>query len=425
MKVLCSPGDLPAGQPYKIFGRGPRSRHLGRLLEVLRPDVPCLGFEDEPSGFGAHAIVLVDADWAKVEARLLAEGCHPDRILLFPVPEKEFWAFWDFSVEYIDSIVRRDGAVAFSAEDFVKYVMKLGRISVRDGEVQVPTWAYAAFMKDAIQANREKIDLVRDHLSDRASRDVLDRIFGEGPRGQWHYYWQHCFEHVQYFDYVTVRPGDVIINGGVLSGCEIPLFLAHLQGDGQVHNVDPLGFDYLSDYAKASIDTFSANVFEHRLAFSDRRGTLSLPVSSDAHGAQAIGKYRDQTIEGHAMQDFPCLTVDQFVADQQLKRVDLVKFDLEGAEEYVLPGMMETINRFRPQLAVSIYHKIEHIWDLPIYLMERLPEYHFFLDIYSFERFEIILYCVPFERPVRRLGAVEVAPPAVAQGRQGRAASHR
>jgi hypothetical protein len=125
------------------------------------------------------------------------------------------------------------------------------------------------------------------------------------------------------------------------------------------------------------------------------------------------------------MQDFPCLTVDQFVADHQLARVDLVKFDLEGAEEYVLPGMMETINRFRPQLAVSIYHKIEHIWDLPIYLMERLPEYHFFLDIYSFERFEIILYCVPFERPVRRLGAVEVAPPAAARTRQGRVASQR
>jgi hypothetical protein len=65
---------------------------------------------------------------------------------------------------------------------------------------------------------------------------------------------------------------------------------------------------------------------------------------------------------------------------------------------------METINRFRPQLAVSIYHKVDHIWDLPIFLMSRLPEYHFFIDIYSFERFEIILYCVPFERPVRRCG---------------------
>jgi hypothetical protein len=66
---------------------------------------------------------------------------------------------------------------------------------------------------------------------------------------------------------------------------------------------------------------------------------------------------------------------------------------------------METINRFRPQLAVSIYHKVDHIWDLPIFLMSRLPEYHFFIDIYSFERFEIILYCVPFERPVPTLRA--------------------
>lgn len=102
------------------------------------------------------------------------------------------------------------------------------------------------------------------------------------------------------------------------------------------------------------------------------------------------------------------------MAEQRLDRVDLVKFDLEGAEEYVLPGTMETINRFRPQLAVSIYHKVEHIWVLPLYLMERLPDYHFYLDIYSFERFEIILYCIPFERPVRRAGPIEIATPAAA-----------
>ena len=413
MKVVTAPGDFPTDQSYKIFGTGSRSRHLRRLLEVIRPDARCLGLATDLGdvGDGEHSVVLVDADWAATEAELLSAGFSPDRLILFPIVEKDFWGYWDFSIKYIDKMVGKDGAPSFSLSDFAGYIADLGRIKVNGDQLEIPTWAYAAYMKDALVPHQDKIALVRDHLANRKSRAVLDRIFEQGPRGQWQYYWEHCFEHVQYFDYLTIKPGDVIINGGVLGAYEVPVMLAHLQGEGQVHNVDPLGYEYLSDYARASIDHFSHNVFEHRLAFSDRRGTLTLPVSEDEHGAQAIGKFRDQAVEGLPMRDFPCVTVDQFVGDNRLDRVDLIKFDLEGAEEYVLPGTLATIQRFRPQLAVSIYHKVEHIWDLPLFLMERLSDYHFYLDIYSFERFEIILYCVPYERPVRRPGPVDVAPP--------------
>jgi FkbM family methyltransferase len=415
MKVVCTPGDFPSGVSYTIFGAGPRSLHLQRLLQVLRPDAICLGLQTAPGPFGdrgdTHAVVLVDADWAAVADRLRAAGCADQRIVLFPVTEQDLWGYWDFSRLFIDQIVREDNQVPFRSDAFIRYLLQIDHLSLANGEVKVNTLAYAGLMQDAVAPHREKIALVRDHVSNHASRDVLDRIFQEGPRGQWHYYWGHCFEHLQYFDYVSIRPGDVIINGGVSGGYEIPVLLAHLQGQGQIHNVDPLGFDYLSDYARPSMEHFASNVFQHRLAFADRRGTLSLPVSTDAGGAQAIGKLRDQTLENCPTQDFPCLTIDQFVTDQRLDRVDLIKLDLEGAEEYVLDGTMETINRFRPQLAVSIYHKVDHIWDLPIFLMSRLPEYHFFIDIYSFERFEIILYCVPFERPVRRCGPVEIASP--------------
>jgi FkbM family methyltransferase len=413
MKVVIAPGDFPTGLAYKIFGTGPRSRHLRRLLEVIRPDSRCLGLAGDlqEAGGGEHTVVLVDADWAATEEQLLSAGFSPDRLILFPIAEKDFWGYWDFSIKYIDRLVGNDGAVSFSLSDFAGYIADLGRLKVNGDEVEIPTWAYASYMKDALLPHQSKIALVRDQLANRQSRVVLDRIFEQGPRGQWQYYWEHCFGHVQYFDYLSIKPGDVIINGGVLGGYEVPIILAHLQGEGQVHNVDPLGDDYLSDYARTSIEHFAPNVFGHRLAFSDRRGTLRLPVSEDEHGAQAIGKFRDQPVQDLPLRDFPCLTVDQFVSDNQLDRVDLIKFDLEGAEEYVLPGTLATVERFRPQLAVSIYHKVEHIWDLPLFLMERLSDYHFYLDIYSFERFEIILYCIPHERPVRRPGPVEVPPP--------------
>jgi FkbM family methyltransferase len=51
------------------------------------------------------------------------------------------------------------------------------------------------------------------------------------------------------------------------------------------------------------------------------------------------------------------ITIDKFVSDEKLGQVDFIKVDVEGADLEVLKGATETIKKFKPRMALSVYHK--------------------------------------------------------------------
>ncbi|MBR1743528.1 MAG: FkbM family methyltransferase [Lachnospiraceae bacterium] len=74
--------------------------------------------------------------------------------------------------------------------------------------------------------------------------------------------------------------------------------------------------------------------------------------------------------------------------------VSLIKLDIEGAELEALRGAKETIMRYKPVLAISIYHKLEDILTIPQYILELVPEYRLYLRHYSFSDYDTVLYAV-------------------------------
>ena len=61
------------------------------------------------------------------------------------------------------------------------------------------------------------------------------------------------------------------------------------------------------------------------------------------------------------------VTVDGIVEE---KKIDFIKYDVEGAERSALAGSRKTIEKYLPFLRVSAYHKTADIFELPIYLSE-------------------------------------------------------
>jgi FkbM family methyltransferase len=73
-----------------------------------------------------------------------------------------------------------------------------------------------------------------------------------------------------------------------------------------------------------------------------------------------------------------------------------IKMDIEGAEYDALLGARQIINTYHPRLAVSLYHRPEHLWQLPM-LVERIvpKQYKFYMRSHALNDFELVLYAIP------------------------------
>ena len=75
---------------------------------------------------------------------------------------------------------------------------------------------------------------------------------------------------------------------------------------------------------------------------------------------------------------------------------DYVKYDVEGAEREALDGSSETIDRCRPALLVSLYHKSRDIFELINLLREKYQGYKFYLRrLRCLPAWEINLIMIP------------------------------
>lgn len=130
---------------------------------------------------------------------------------------------------------------------------------------------------------------------------------------------------------------------------------------------EPHAYKKLSALAEATasprIETYNAAAWKcgAELKFVTRSGRGSSSAASMHAGTKT------RTV--HA------LAVDG-IADE---RVDIIKFDVEGAEEEAILGAAETIRRDRPDMIVSVYHRTGDLLSLPALVRNLVPEYRLYL----------------------------------------------
>lgn len=90
-------------------------------------------------------------------------------------------------------------------------------------------------------------------------------------------------------------------------------------------------------------------------------------------------------------------TIDYEKEENNIEKIDFIKLDVEGAEMEVLKGAKNTIEKDRPQMAISIYHSFDDFVSIPLYLHEELSDYSFRLGHYSYDLNETVLYAIPNE----------------------------
>jgi hypothetical protein len=88
----------------------------------------------------------------------------------------------------------------------------------------------------------------------------------------------------------------------------------------------------------------------------------------------------------------PTRTIDGLVSSDKVKKIDFLKMDIEGSELGALHGSEKALRRWRPKLAISLYHRPEDLFTIPLWLDSLDCGYRFFLDHYSIHHEETVLY---------------------------------
>jgi FkbM family methyltransferase len=107
-------------------------------------------------------------------------------------------------------------------------------------------------------------------------------------------------------------------------------------------------------------------------------------------------QFDDRDNEGSMIREDGNITINVTSIDQVLngKEATFIKLDIQGAEIEALIGAKDTITKYRPKLAICVYHKSLDIVKIPIYLKSIVPQYKLYLRHYGDTALETVLYAI-------------------------------
>lgn len=182
----------------------------------------------------------------------------------------------------------------------------------------------------------------------------------------------------QYFDVFSPLDEEVFIDAGSYNGDTIREFIDWNGGNyKRIYAFEP-NKDMFTKLKKYIKDENLANVTLLPMATWSEKEELSF--INDA-SASRIEKRGTTSVKG--------VDIDSVVGDE---RVTYIKMDVEGSELQSLMGAKQIICRDKPRLAISVYHKIEDIYELADYILSLNSEYRFILRQYNTNFWETVLY---------------------------------
>lgn len=194
-----------------------------------------------------------------------------------------------------------------------------------------------------------------------------------------------------YLDYID-NTGGVILEGGVFDGADSVNFYNFFKN----MSTKIIGFEPFMDAYKngphynflsqKGMEVYPLALWNNNSELTFRKNLIS-PSSSSISGSMDLIESPNTEIT-----KVKTITLDSFIENNNIKNISLIKMDIEGAEMEALNGAKKTIKNFKPNLAISIYHKKEHLYEIPELLKMYNPDYKFALGFYSPTFIDTVLY---------------------------------
>jgi FkbM family methyltransferase len=181
---------------------------------------------------------------------------------------------------------------------------------------------------------------------------------------------------------IAPKPGERVIDAGAFTGESSIIFARAVGESGTVYAFEPV-----ENHTEVCKLNFSRPGYQHVTLFEYAVGDCNVDAPPVRVSEYSPG-YRASSAEA------PVSTrrIDDLVADGSIDRVDFLKMDVEGAEMAALRGAESAIRKFRPKLALSIYHKPDDLFEIINYVHGLGLGYALFIDHHTIFDEETVLY---------------------------------
>lgn len=166
---------------------------------------------------------------------------------------------------------------------------------------------------------------------------------------------------------IGVKKGDIVFDCGANMGLFSSLAINR---GGVVYGFEPT--PKTREYLKRYEEMYPEAMHILPYALSNEEGETKFYVGSDLNGENSISNLSGT---GKECINVSMKTLDNFVKENGITKVDFIKADIEGAERYMLLGAKEVLKKFSPQLAICTYHLKDDPEVLEDIILQANPNY--------------------------------------------------
>jgi FkbM family methyltransferase len=198
-------------------------------------------------------------------------------------------------------------------------------------------------------------------------------------------------------DIIDIGKGEVLVDCGAYNGDTAIEFIKACQARNVAYKhiycfePEPSMFSELSKstVAYSNISLNKCGLWTHSTTLSFINTEFEKPGSTRVIRDSGDIHFSDEKI---ANSEVRVVSIDeQFPNDD----VTFIKMDIEGAEIEAIQGAETVIRRCKPKLAISIYHKRNDIFEIPLLIHQITPGYKFYLRQFSNALSETVLFAIP------------------------------
>lgn len=233
---------------------------------------------------------------------------------------------------------------------------------------EVPLFGSGLFDYDYYEEHLTEILSVEELLSDEVSRNLYSDMIHFRLTGEMKYLSEVETPFDSYQSLLSGQNIKTVIDCGAYRGDSAECIKNALYPDEIIAaEPDPKTFEKLKNYADGVSD---CTVVPVNCAVGKTDGVIEISATAGrGSGVNSITR-------GAKSREVAVSAVDTLAGD---KKIDFIKYDVEGDEADALVGSLGVIERDHPALSVSLYHRTEDIFTLPLFIRKYYPAAKFHL----------------------------------------------